>query len=364
MAVAHDAVATVLQTTDPSWTHTPAGTPAGVIVLVIQDGGTEETVSCTYGGTAMTALTPVDGSGVSEPGWIYPFFLGASVPTGAQTVAVTGSGAQDMGAASYTVTAGGDVEVDDENTLISSSVDDPSVNLTATDTVMTYGALRHGLGNSSNVTADANHTKDLSQSTGGESANTEHRTAVAEAGTVAVGFVTTSADDTILYAIAVKETPGGTNVTVNAVVGILNLVGNAPAISGTGNVTAVPGVLSLVGNAPAVSGTGNIMAVPGILNLVAPAPGVSTGINATVLAVVGILRLVGNAPTLLAESAATSVFNPLLLILRLRRRETELQAYCRCWELGYRPRGRPVTTMDGKREYWCERCHLYRLRRN
>lgn len=236
MAVAFDAFADAgAPATDPSWTHTPAGTPAGVFVFVIQDGALPETVSCTYGGTAMTALTPIDGSLNTEPARIYPFFLGASVPTGAQTVAVTADGLQTKGGGSYTVTAAADTEVDVEGSLVSSSQDDPSVNINTTVTTITFGALFSGLGNSSNITADANHTKDLSRSTLGDSMNSEHRSAVVAAGTVAVGFVTSAADDVVLHAIAVREAAGG---TAHSLAGVANGTSSATGAMALGAVLA------------------------------------------------------------------------------------------------------------------------------
>lgn len=214
MAVAYDAYSTSTTTTDPNWTHTPAGTPRGVVVIVIQQGGTLETVSCTYGGVAMTAGAVIDGSGASEPARIYPFFLGASVPTGAQTVAVDASGSQSKRAVAYTVTAAADTEVDAENSTVSSSLDDPSVNLTTDSTSVTFSGLWSGLGNAANVTADANHTKDLGQSLTAATANSEHRSGTVSAGTVAVGWVTSAADDVVLYAVAVKESGGAAAPTV------------------------------------------------------------------------------------------------------------------------------------------------------
>jgi hypothetical protein len=108
-----------------NWTHTPVGTPKGIWVFVGQDTGlTDEVTGVTYGGTAMTRVTtgsptnPVfrDGSGAGEDGGEYCYFLGASIPTGAQTVAVTvnGTGSLKRGYAG-SVTAAADTEVVDCN---------------------------------------------------------------------------------------------------------------------------------------------------------------------------------------------------------------------------------------------------------
>lgn len=208
MSVAYDAFSTGANATDPNFTHTPAGTPRGALVLVIQQGATGETVTCTYGGTAMTALTPIDGSAASEPAWIYPFFLGSSVPTGAQTVDVQASGSTTKRAVCYTVTAAADAAVESQNSTVSSSLDDPSVTLTTSAETITFGAGWSGLGNAANVAADAAHTKDVGQSLTAATANFEHRSGTVAAGSPTVGFVTTAADDVVLYGVAVKESGG------------------------------------------------------------------------------------------------------------------------------------------------------------
>jgi hypothetical protein len=125
MAVAFDAVsAGAGGTGNFNWTHTPVGTPKGAWVFVLQDTGqTDEVTDVTYGGVAMTRVTtgsptnPVfrDGTGADDGG-CYTYFLGASIPTGAQTVAVTvnGTGSLKRGRAG-TVTAAADTEVVDCN---------------------------------------------------------------------------------------------------------------------------------------------------------------------------------------------------------------------------------------------------------
>src|SRR3989344_6450108 len=69
------------------WTHTPAGTPRGVLVFVFTNDSVDNTSSVTYGGVTMTEVSgglAVDTAG--EKSRIETFFLGSSVPTGAQTV--------------------------------------------------------------------------------------------------------------------------------------------------------------------------------------------------------------------------------------------------------------------------------------
>jgi len=119
-AVAHDAASeshtgTTGSTNQASftWTHTPAGTPRGVLVYVFTRSATLTVTGVTYGGIAMTAVAggaAVDTAG--EPGRVDTFFLGASVPTGARPVVVTRTNnATVMYASATTQTAAGDTEV-------------------------------------------------------------------------------------------------------------------------------------------------------------------------------------------------------------------------------------------------------------
>ncbi|HUU44171.1 MAG TPA: hypothetical protein VM118_00435, partial [Acidobacteriota bacterium] len=84
-------------TTTTSWTHTPVGggaAPEGVIVfIVVNNSVADDCTTVTYGGTGMAevALSP-NISNQGEDSVTYGYFLGATVPTGAQTVAVTCTG--------------------------------------------------------------------------------------------------------------------------------------------------------------------------------------------------------------------------------------------------------------------------------
>ncbi|MEK9721980.1 MAG: hypothetical protein VW405_00670 [Rhodospirillaceae bacterium] len=107
MTIAYDAKSnyTGSATTNFSWTHTPVGTPAGIVVTVVQDSSTtDEVTGVTYGGEAMTnegdAASSIFGARV------YLFTLLSSIPTGAQTVAVTVSGGSAKIGGCVSVTAG------------------------------------------------------------------------------------------------------------------------------------------------------------------------------------------------------------------------------------------------------------------
>lgn len=74
-----------------SWTHTPVGTPRGVVVFTMVYASATNIISgVTYGGTSMTEVTSSFAADTSaELGSVKAYFLGSSVPTGAQTVVVT-----------------------------------------------------------------------------------------------------------------------------------------------------------------------------------------------------------------------------------------------------------------------------------
>lgn len=96
MAPAYDAFSDAGEftaATDPkTWTHTPVGTPRGVVVFIQQTGTSSDFVNGTvsYGGSALTRV-PTNGFAQDtaiEPASIYAYFLGSGIPTGAQTVSI------------------------------------------------------------------------------------------------------------------------------------------------------------------------------------------------------------------------------------------------------------------------------------
>lgn len=129
MTVAYDAFSSGIGANTYSFTHTPVGTPRAVIVYTTT-GGAGDVTGVTYGGVAMTQMTgsPNNLSG-AEAGNVTGWFLGASIPTGAQSVSVT-SGAATKIAYCNTLTGAADTEiVDVDATINSTSQADPSVTL-------------------------------------------------------------------------------------------------------------------------------------------------------------------------------------------------------------------------------------------
>lgn len=207
MAIAHDATGTFGATADTAspmeWTHTPVGTPRGAIVLIVAAAGTDTITGVTYGGTAMNRARAVN-KNTGEVLSAYAYFLGASVPTGAQTVSVTFTGSLAHMGASVTVTAADDTSVDASGQQSSDSVANPSITLTTSVTTITYGALGSGAGSPTGMAPDANHTDIQEVDLGAQSGSTIRRSATVAAGSPAVGW-TVIADDVAAVAIAVRE---------------------------------------------------------------------------------------------------------------------------------------------------------------
>ena len=132
MAIAEDAFTFHgIETANFNFTHTPVGTPRGVIVLINQFDNVAETVTVTYGGLSLIemSLSPMLGLGSATDTdcTLHAYFLGSGLPTGAQTVAVTKSGANSMRTGVWTVTADADTEEQDmDDTISSVSLVNPS----------------------------------------------------------------------------------------------------------------------------------------------------------------------------------------------------------------------------------------------
>lgn len=119
--------------TDPkTWTHTPSGTPRGVIVFAQNTGVTSDWINGTvsYGGVTMTRV-PTNGwatDSAAEVASIYAYFLGSGIPTGAQTVSIDHNNGifgtkwacciTVTGSADTEVVASGKVEADTANPSI------------------------------------------------------------------------------------------------------------------------------------------------------------------------------------------------------------------------------------------------------
>ena len=210
-----------------SWTHTPVGTPACVIVYVAIEDGTERNPTATYGGEAMAELN--GGVGNLVDGGVYAFFIGDvgdTVPTGAQTVSITtDSHTSDKGGFSLSCTAADTCSVLDEDGTINSVATAGSGSLTSTLSLTSVDAFcslgfYNGYGANSNNSGLTNWSDDTATQEidfGTNTAGAYYYTIIA--GTdVTFGVAQGAVDESIaVIGVAVRENTaggGGSNIPV------------------------------------------------------------------------------------------------------------------------------------------------------
>lgn len=206
MAVAYDAASESHTGTTPStseasfsWTHTPAGTPRGVLVYTVcgfgsASGDTEQVTGVTYGGAALSAVSGGSATDTAgEPARCTAWFLGSSIPAGNQTVQVTrNNNTEAVYAMCATVTAGGNtsvytsgiVLVQESGTFSEQNVDDGSP---ATGASVRFCGMFSGLATPINVGANSTVPTGIGIDTGAANAQFCYET-VAGNGSRPVGF--------------------------------------------------------------------------------------------------------------------------------------------------------------------------------
>lgn len=206
---------------DPSFTHTPVGTPVAAIVFVMANDATSAAVNTvTYGGSAMTEV-PLSPSlkATGEVSGVHAFLLGSSVPSGQQTVAVDTT----VGAAAYhtvcvTVTGSANVEVDDTSVFTSDAQDDPSVTLQTTASTNTFivAGLHSGVASPGSITAGSGYTAiGAGADQGSSSTFIIRKTDNGTGGDIAVLFTTAGGgDDANILAVALKEAGGAVQLVI------------------------------------------------------------------------------------------------------------------------------------------------------
>jgi hypothetical protein len=206
VAIAHDATsgsaALIATATTTTWTHTPVGTPKGVVVLIPQGLSTDQVSGVTYGGVALTRIRFAARS-AAEACAVYTYFLGQNIPTGPQTVAVTTTGTNPMWPQAATLTADSTITaVDVENGLDAGIIANPSLALSPTAEATLYYVNASGL-NAPVSTPESGTTQLAARDLGTISGHIGTKE-VAGAGATTIGW--TSASDDVCHAgLAVKE---------------------------------------------------------------------------------------------------------------------------------------------------------------
>jgi len=215
-------------TADFNTSFTPAGTARGILVLIVQDAsGADHVVGVDYGGTALVeiALSPLLHA-TGETSVVYGYFLGASVPTGTQTVSVDVDDATAKTAVIVGLTGANDLEVVDTSSQTSDSAANPSITVSGGSRDCFYaGAIHSGNLNPANVVLGTGLTviEDGVVSTrdfGAASMRLVSRTTVPETGDQVIGF-TVGADDVNLLGVAISEVVAGETLPPNT-----KLIGN------------------------------------------------------------------------------------------------------------------------------------------
>lgn len=260
MTIALDSTAEAGALGTQSYTHTPVGDPDAIVVFV---AGNASTTAVTYGGQSMTLqgseLTGVDEfSGTLFSTWI----LLASVPTGAQTVAVTGPSASII--ASYALTAtSGELAVNNFVSVALTSTTDPSATFALNGTT-SFVAFQFGSGQNdlTNVTSLTGWTRDTSLDAGSSVFGTESFDTI-QSGDVTIGATQTS-DEWVYQGIALEEAAGDTTAPVLSALTASNVASTSLSLSVTtdeGNGNAYAGVWAdgaVVSNSQVESGTGAV----------------------------------------------------------------------------------------------------------
>ncbi len=215
MAIAYDATTVNAETTaaNPSFNHTPSGTPRGVLVVITADLNTPVITAVTYGGDSMAE---VSGSphvkATGETMATQAFFLGTGIKTGTQTVACTGSSGSNRSIACYTVTAAADTEVQNTDTSINSdSLGSPTGTLAlSSSTCFVIQAAGSGAnGATGTISALSGWTEETEVDFGSQlGAHYRYNTIGSADVTIGWNLDTGPNDDALGLAVAIKESVG------------------------------------------------------------------------------------------------------------------------------------------------------------
>lgn len=211
MAIAFDSSGTPASGTGNfSFTHTPVGTVRAVIIGIMQNvGATDEVTAVSYGGVALSRVGAVFHT-TGEPGAVYLYFLGASIPTGAQTVSVTVNGTGSTKRVTvWALTAGADTEVVASDTTINSdSQANPSVTLGLMGRSCWCGIeFFSGQNAPTGITPFASWTATLEQDFGSQTGGSYRYNTIGTAD-VSAGW-TQTAEDAAMVAVAIGEVVAG-----------------------------------------------------------------------------------------------------------------------------------------------------------
>lgn len=191
-----------------SFTHTPVGTPRGIVVLIASsDISTDIITGVTYGGVALTRVATngfvADTAG--EVGAVYAYFLGSGIPTGAQTVVVTTADINAKSAWCLSVTAANDTQIAGSGKA-SGDAANPTVtiNTIAGFAGFVAGVLFSGQNAPASITAGSGYTILTLKSDFGLTSGVAERADAKTGASIVVNFTATS-EDVAIIGVAVEE---------------------------------------------------------------------------------------------------------------------------------------------------------------
>lgn len=198
------------------FTHTPVGTPAGALVLVAIAGQITDTITAvSYGASDIlanaVALSPLLGNQTKDY-VLYGYFLGSSVPTGAQTVTVSASVGTPR-VSVITLTGAADLEVVDTSVHNAAASTNPSVTLSLASRT-SFGVIQwgSGIGNPVNVTPLTGWTS-RTETDEGNNTNGCYTYNTIAATDITAGY-TAGSEDQYILAVAISEVVGGGGATL------------------------------------------------------------------------------------------------------------------------------------------------------
>lgn len=243
MTVARDAALEFAEftTTSPATlSFTPTGTPRAITVEICTVEIADSITGVTYGGVTMARIDSAVKDAPGEAGRVYTYFLGASIPTGTQTVSIAHDGsATQKWALVRSFTAGADTEVVTFNQLVGIQAN-PSIALDtgATESLRT-AILYSGVGALSGFV----ELSGMEAVAAGEGNDFGNETTVggvqttAATGSFTIGW-TAASDDVAMVAVAIQEVSGA---------GTQNLTGTLFSKAPTFNAGTVTSIRSLTG---------------------------------------------------------------------------------------------------------------------
>lgn len=252
MAVTLDAVTVNNATFANSFSHAAGGSVRGALLLI--SGPDAATTAASYGGVAMTQIPGSPATSVGEfVGALPPaqvFFLGSGVPTGTQTVTLTGPSANGVLAEIRTFNAATDMEVIDVLAISNPSIANPTGTLAlggreaAVSSVWQSG---HNL--ASGVTPPTGWTDTFKQQLTNACVGHYALTAIGTADVTNAGVVQ-STEDIVFLGVAVGEvvvaasdpaiTDFGDELHLDGETGVVITGSDFEAVQGTGTVIISP----------------------------------------------------------------------------------------------------------------------------